>query len=184
MKNSAQRANIYPEIVQDKVLKLDEGTDLIVTDPLAGEGSLPRWALRYLEDEVVGVQSRLTALAKIRDLARFIRWFGQANGHVMIEQWMARDTQGFLQHLEKTPPKRHRPSRKNKAGKNKDEAAGHSPATINRAFATLRRFARWCHLDSLLMSSFVLDNECSSQKGRRKVPAAGMVQPDAAIGPM
>ena len=82
------------------------------------------WANRYLHFEVKGVQSKHTFDAKKRDLLRFFEWYQQSNGHLWIEQWLPRDTQGFLQSLEQL---------------------GRAPATMNRVFSTLRRFARWVH---------------------------------------
>lgn len=85
---------------------------------------LTTWARRYLVAEVIGVQSPNTVDAKSRDLGAFIRWFMEANGHVRATQWMPRDTQEFLNHL---------------------EGQGRAATTINRVLATLRRFARWMH---------------------------------------
>ena len=58
------------------------------------------------------------------DLQAFMQWYADANCHLAIEQWLPRDTQGFLNSLERI---------------------GRAPTTINRVFATLRRFARWVH---------------------------------------
>lgn len=85
---------------------------------------LTTWARRYLVAEVIGVQSPNTLDAKSRDLAAFIRWFMEVNGHATATQWMPRDTQEFLNHL---------------------EGQGRAATTINRVLATLRRFARWMH---------------------------------------
>lgn len=120
MKKASHDEDIRPQIVRHMVSGSDK---LIPTGPLAGEGSLPYWAVRYLEAEVYGVQSRHTFDAKSRDLSGFVRWFHEVNGHVMIEQWMPRDTQGYLDHLDEL---------------------GRAPGTINRAFTSIRRFARWC----------------------------------------
>ena len=38
--------------------------------------------------------------AKTRDLASFIRWYIEANGHDHITDWMPRDTQAFMDHCE------------------------------------------------------------------------------------
>lgn len=86
--------------------------------------SLVVWALRYLDQEVKGVQSKNTLEAKARDLKSFIEWYSRMNGHARIENWIPRDTQSYLSHLEQL---------------------GRSPSTINRTLATLRRFARWIH---------------------------------------
>ncbi|MBH2006839.1 MAG: hypothetical protein I8H75_05850 [Myxococcaceae bacterium] len=51
-----------------------------------------------------------------------MNWFAQFNGHVQIEEWHLRDTQIFLSQLEQL-----------------DRAA----TTLNRTFASLRRFASW-----------------------------------------
>jgi site-specific recombinase XerD len=77
------------------------------------------WAARYLEAEAMADNTRA---AKVRDLSAFMQWFARDNGHLMIEDWLPRDTHGFVGHL---------------------LAAGRAPATVNRCFATLRRFARW-----------------------------------------
>jgi len=121
MKNTSDLTNIHPKIVRHNV---SGGQKLVPVGDLAGEGSLRGWAVRYLELEVVGVQSNHTLAAKIRDLGGFIRWYLENNGHLLIEQWMPRDTQGYLHHLEEL---------------------GRAPSTVNRVFASLRRFARWCN---------------------------------------
>ena len=118
MKKTTKLVNIRPEIVQHKVFELEHVGDV---DP---EHTLVLLAMRYLKTEVEGVQSPHTFAAKRRDLAGFIHWYSGANGHVRIEQWMPRDTQGYLNHLQEL---------------------GRAPATINRVLSTLRRFARWCH---------------------------------------
>jgi len=80
------------------------------------------WAQKWLIDEVLGIQSPNTAIAKRRDLEAFFRWFYETNGNLDISDWLPRDTAGFLAHL---------------------ESEGKAPATVNRALATLRRWARW-----------------------------------------
>ena len=80
------------------------------------------WAQKWLIDEVLGIQAHNTAIAKRRDLESFFKWFYETNNNLDIADWLPRDTAGFLTHLE-------------------DE--GKSPATVNRALATLRRWARW-----------------------------------------
>ncbi|RZL29093.1 MAG: hypothetical protein EOP64_02280 [Sphingomonas sp.] len=91
---------------------------------LAQRHSLAAWAARYLNIEVRGLQADNTLDAKSRDLVAFIRWFVENNGHGEIGQWLPRDTQAYLRGL---------------------EARGRAAASVNRAFATLRRFARWMH---------------------------------------
>ncbi|MDJ0767023.1 MAG: tyrosine-type recombinase/integrase [Myxococcota bacterium] len=86
--------------------------------------TLVSWASRYMENEVLGVQAENTADAKKRDLMGFLTWYYDANGHLAAEDWLPRDTQGYLNAL---------------------EASGRAPTTVNRVFATLRRFARWVH---------------------------------------
>jgi len=86
------------------------------------ECTLPLWAIRYFKSEVDGVQSPETMEAKKRDLNAFMSWYLDKNGHLAIERWLPRDTQSFLNHLERK---------------------GRAATTINRMFATLRRFARW-----------------------------------------
>lgn len=86
------------------------------------ECTLPLWAIRYFKFEVDGVQSPETMEAKKRDLNAFMSWYLEKNGHLAIERWLPRDTQSFLNYLERK---------------------GRAATTINRMFATLRRFARW-----------------------------------------
>jgi integrase/recombinase XerC len=86
--------------------------------------SLLAWAELYLQTKVLGVQSPNTEQVKHRDLKAFMQFFMRVNGHLLIEQWFARDTRAFLKHLENF---------------------GRAPATINRMFRTLRHFARWVH---------------------------------------
>jgi len=90
--------------------------------PNQSELTLITWANRYLQQEVAGVQSKNTLQAKVKDLEAFIKFFQNTNGHLRIEDWMKRDTEGFLESL---------------------EHEGRKPSSINRAFATIRHFARW-----------------------------------------
>jgi integrase/recombinase XerC len=130
MKNSPQ---ITPKNVLHKISRELELVKPTAEQPFplavqagnaAGAATLPLWATKYFMMEVEGVQSPHTAEAKRRDLGNFMQWYADANGHLAIEEWLPRDTQGFLNSLE-----RH----------------GRAPTTINRAFAVLRRFARWVH---------------------------------------
>lgn len=84
--------------------------------------SLVVWCAKYLESEVRGIQSPNTFDAKVRDMKAFMSFFLDLNGHLSIEQWTPRDTVAFMRQI---------------------ESLGHAPASINRAFCTLRRFARW-----------------------------------------
>ena len=86
--------------------------------------TLARWASRYMDSEVIGVQSPNTERAKKRDLQSFMGWFFEQNSHLAIEDWHPRDTQAFMNNL---------------------ESNGQAPTSINRTFATLRHFARWAH---------------------------------------
>jgi integrase/recombinase XerC len=86
--------------------------------------SLLAWGELYLRTKVLGIQSPNTEQAKRRDLKAFMEFFFRVNGHLLIEQWFARDTGAFLKHLEKIR---------------------RAPGTINRVFCTLRHFARWVH---------------------------------------
>lgn len=88
----------------------------------ATDRSIGHWAARYLDEEVYGLQSPNTFEAKRRDLTAFVAWFVALNGTSDIVQWLPRDTQAYLESL---------------------EAQGRAATTINRAFATLRHFARW-----------------------------------------
>ena len=91
---------------------------------LAERYPLARLCAQYLAEEVHGVQSANTLEAKTRDLAGFVGWFVEYNGHGEPEHWLPRDTQTYLRHLEALP---------------------RAPTTVNRVLATLQRFARWCH---------------------------------------
>ncbi len=82
------------------------------------------WSHLYLHGNVIGIQSPNTERAKRSDLRGFDEWYGDLNDHLLIEEWQARDTRAYLRHLERR------------------ELA---PTTINRAFRTLRHFARWVH---------------------------------------
>jgi site-specific recombinase XerD len=97
---------------------------LIAFRELAGRFSLARLAAQYLSEEVFGIQSPNTLDAKSRDLTAFVTWFVQFNGHGDIQGWLPRDTQAYLNNLEQ---------------------GGRAPTTVNRVFATLRRFAKWAH---------------------------------------
>lgn len=83
------------------------------------------WGMLYLKEEVLGVQAHNTFMAKRRDLQTFLTWYYEHNGHLAAEAWAPRDTAAFCAHLE--------------------EDLGRAPTTINRALATLRRFARFIH---------------------------------------
>ena len=91
---------------------------------LAERYPLARLCAQYLAEEVHGLQSPNTLEAKTRDLAGFVGWFVEYNGHGQPEHWLPRDTQMYLRHLEALP---------------------RAPTTVNRVLATLQRFARWCH---------------------------------------
>jgi site-specific recombinase XerD len=110
---------IYPQNTLHKVLE----TQIDVSRPIQND-TLLFWILRYLEQKVAGIQSRHTLEAKGRDLFGFARWFTVFNGHELIADWRPRDTQAYLSHLEKQ---------------------GRAATTINRVFASMRRFARWTH---------------------------------------
>ena len=87
-------------------------------------GSMTHFVARYLATGVYGVQSTNTLRAKAQDLAAFAGWFRHVNGHAEVTDWMPRDTQTYLAGL---------------------QAAGKSPATVNRIFSSIRHFARWVH---------------------------------------
>ena len=72
--------------------------------------------------EVAGVQAPNTLRAKTGDLGSFVQWMVESSGRADIEDWLPRDTHAYLNHLE----------RKKRA-----------PASINRAYASIRRFVRW-----------------------------------------
>ena len=89
---------------------------------LTAAHSLATWAAAYLQDEVAGIQARNTFEAKVRDLGAFVAWMAKAHGVAVIEEWVPRDTHRYLKNLERT---------------------GKSASTVNRVFASIRRFARW-----------------------------------------
>lgn len=84
---------------------------------------LARLAERYLREEVYGVQADATFRAKAHDLGSFVTWFTQHNAAANAP-WIKQDTVDYLKHLER------------------DRRA---PATINRALATLKSFAKWAY---------------------------------------
>lgn len=88
----------------------------------ATDRSIGHWAARYLCEQVYGLQSPNTFEAKRRDLTVFVGWFVALNGTSDMTQWLPRDIQAYLESL---------------------KAQGRAATTINRAFATLRHFARW-----------------------------------------
>lgn len=103
--------------------------DLTSAAELAGTPVLPpramtlaAWAARYMDAQVIGVQAANTVSAKKKDLTAFLKWFYEHYGHLVAEEWLPRDTQGFLDALERD---------------------GRAATSINRTFATLRHFARW-----------------------------------------
>ena len=89
---------------------------------LTAAHSLATWAAAYLQDAVAGIQARNTFEAKVRDLGAFVGWMANTDGAALIEEWVPRDTHRYLKSLER---------------------AGKSAPTVNRAFASVRRFARW-----------------------------------------
>lgn len=111
------------EIMQHKAQGLagELAGDLVLPEK---QLTLAAWASRYMQAEVIGIQSLNTQKAKKRDLSSFLTWFFDENGHLDITDWLPRDTQGFLTHLEEQ---------------------GRAATTVNRYLATLRRFARWVH---------------------------------------
>lgn len=116
-KVSRELERVTPKAEQTFSLAVPEGN-------AAGASTLLLWATKYFIMEVEGVQSPHTTEAKRRDLGNFMQWYADVNGHLTIEEWLPRDTQGFLNSLERK---------------------GRAPTTINRAFAVLRRFTRWVH---------------------------------------
>ena len=112
------------EIEKHNVSGLEKGILNLETGQfLPGSHSMFDSAQTWLLDEVIGIQSRNTAIAKRGDLRRFFEWFLDMNGHLDIHDWLPRDTASFLDSLERD---------------------GRSAATVNRHLATLRRWARWC----------------------------------------
>lgn len=109
-----------PDVVQGNAIARAEA----VLAGWAQRHSLAAWAARYLSREVHGVQSPNTFVAKRGDLLGFVGWFVERNGHGDIDAWLPRDTQVYLGEL---------------------ESKGRGASSVNRAFATLRRFARWVH---------------------------------------
>ena len=94
---------------------------------LTAAHSLATWAAACLQDEVAGIQARNTFAAKLRDLGAFVAWMASTHGAALIEEWVPRDTHRYLKILER---------------------AGKSAPTVNRAFASIRRFARWAQEQS------------------------------------
>lgn len=107
---------IVPQNVRHNVLAKSEDSQ--------NQNSFLNWFKKYLREEVIGIQSKHTLEAKTRDLFSFMKWFSNFNGHSQIQEWHPRDTQIFLSQLEQL---------------------GRAATTINRMFASLRRFARWVH---------------------------------------
>ncbi len=114
MKNALTTYQNTLSNTEHKVFDLMEGRD--------PDLSLAYWAEKYLVEEVRGIQATNTLHAKVRDLKGFIEWYSQMNGHARIEDWLPQDTKGYLAYLERLE---------------------RAPTTVNRIFATLRRFARW-----------------------------------------
>lgn len=81
-----------------------------------------QWAERYLQEEVNGAKSPLTVKAKSSDLQTFLSWFNENIGHLSIDEWMPRDTIGYIEQLEKE---------------------GASPSTVNRRLSSIRSWGRW-----------------------------------------
>lgn len=102
--------------------ELDEPAAIELIGAAKASHSLAQLIVRYLATEVHGVQSDHTLRAKTQDLTAFARWFLHVNGHAEVADWVSRDTQAYLTSL---------------------ESVGRTPSTINRAFASIRHFARW-----------------------------------------
>lgn len=113
--------NVFPRELELEQLGKRRQPGLATWDPSV---SLAHWANIYMVKEVVGVQAVNTAQAKKRDLISFMNWYYDFNGHLNIADWLPRDTQGYVDHLEEQ---------------------GRAATTVNRALATLRRFVRWVH---------------------------------------
>jgi site-specific recombinase XerD len=114
-----------PDSMQNQSLIIyPKNTHHNVLEKSEPQNSFHHWLKLYLKDEVYGIQSKHTLEAKTRDLLSFINWFSNFNGHSKIEEWHPRDTQIFLSQLEQL---------------------GRAATTINRTFASLRRWARWIH---------------------------------------
>ena len=109
-------SDLAPRIVSDKLVELG------VPAPKGSEPTLFLWFVLYMQLEVIGVKAKATENAKWQDMKSFMTWYSDANGHLLAENWLKRDTAGYLDSL---------------------EALGRKPSTINRAFRTIRTFVRW-----------------------------------------
>ncbi|MBL4635040.1 MAG: tyrosine-type recombinase/integrase [Kofleriaceae bacterium] len=109
---------LAPRMVADKMAELG-------VPKVSGDATLFSWFVLYMQLEVIGIKAKATEEAKWQDMRAFLRWYAEANKHLAVEMWLKRDTAGFLDVL---------------------EAKGRKPATINRAFHTLRTFSRWLRM--------------------------------------
>jgi integrase/recombinase XerC len=117
------RVQTQPLAVRVRTTVGSQDRELEAAAMRGGADSLAFWAALYLRDKVQG-GSPNTLDAKTRDLARFVRWFTSINGLCDMRAWRTRDTQAYLREL---------------------GGSGLAASSINRAFATLRHFARWAH---------------------------------------
>jgi site-specific recombinase XerD len=77
----------------------------------------------YFTEDVIGVRSQQTVLAKTHDLKLFLKYLKDRDGILIpVDQWLPMDTRVFLDDLSRQ---------------------GYAPATINRVLATIRAFANW-----------------------------------------
>lgn len=94
----------------------------LLPKPEEPERSLLFYADLYKAIEIDAARSEHTRSAKVGDLKKFVAWFIEANGHTRIEQWLPRDSEGFVQAMAKS----------------------YRPASVNRMLATVRHFAKFC----------------------------------------
>jgi site-specific recombinase XerD len=99
--------------------------------------SLMALAEGYFRTQVAG-QAEGTIDAKQRDLACFLRFYGELYGHDDARQWYKSVTEAFLKDL--AQGKVTRPSKQRESMPRRP-----SQSTIARTYATVCHFARWIH---------------------------------------
>lgn len=104
------------------------------------EDSLPRLAIQYFQEEVLG-RSPLTLLIRKRDLERFFRFYQELNGHLSVTGLAVRDVKLFLTELQRK---------------------GAAPNSINRSLSSVRAFGGW-----LLSQGYVRLHPCKGIRDLR-----------------
>jgi hypothetical protein len=117
----------------------------------------------YFTEDVIGVSSQQTVLAKTHDLKLFLKYLKARDGILIpVDQWLPMDTRIFLDDLSRQ---------------------GYVPATINRVLATIRAFANWLVDHHIIRMNPVNDKLDVIYWGMYEVPQDSIFSPKEVVLP-